>query len=105
MHVTLSFYEGSKGRDAVPDEVIGLAKNIQIDLSHLRLQAYHFDLSLEELLYFLCVGLGISSNINGFSFCLFHPQLEGTFDLLEVRQAHVHGEGHSSASVVAHALR
>lgn len=105
MHVTLSFYKGSKGGDTVPDEVIGLAEDIQIDLSHLRLQAHDFDLSLEELLYFLRVGLGISSNINRLSFCLLHPELESTFDLFEVRQAHVHGEGHSSAAVIAHALR
>lgn len=44
MHVTFSFYKGSKGGDTVPDEVIRLAEDIQIDLSHLRLQAHDFDL-------------------------------------------------------------
>lgn len=62
-------------------------------------------LSLEELLYFLCVGLRISSNINRFGFCLFHPDLESTLNLFEVWQAHVHGKGHSSAAVIAHTLR
>jgi len=44
MHVALSLHEGGKRRDTVPDEVIGLAEDVQIDLRHLGLQAHHLDL-------------------------------------------------------------
>lgn len=44
MHVTLSFHKGGKRRDTVPDKVIGLAKNIQINLRHFWLQADNLDL-------------------------------------------------------------
>lgn len=44
MHVTLSFHKGSKRRDTVPNKMIRLAKNIQINLRHFRLQAYNLDL-------------------------------------------------------------
>lgn len=57
MDIALSFHKGSEGRDTVPDEVVGLAKDVQINLRHFWLQADNLELSLEELLYFRCVGL------------------------------------------------
>lgn len=44
MHITLSFHKGSKWRDTVPDKMIRLAKNIQINLRHFWLQANNLDL-------------------------------------------------------------
>lgn len=44
MDVTLSFHKGGEGRDTVPDEVVGLAKNVQINLRHFWLQADNLEL-------------------------------------------------------------
>lgn len=44
MDITLSFHKGSEGGDAVPNEVIGLAKDVQINLRHFWLQADNLEL-------------------------------------------------------------
>lgn len=44
MDVTFSFHKGSEGRDTVPDEVVGLAKDVQINLRHFWLQADNLEL-------------------------------------------------------------
>lgn len=48
MDVTLSFHKGGEGRDTVPDEVVGLAKNVQINLRHFWLQADNLELQRNE---------------------------------------------------------
>lgn len=48
MHITLSFHKGSKRRDTVPDKMVRLAKNVQIDLRHFWLQAHNLDLQGNE---------------------------------------------------------
>lgn len=48
MHISLPFHKSCKGGDAVPNEMIGLAKNVQINLRHLWLQAHNLDLQRKE---------------------------------------------------------
>lgn len=48
MDVTLSFHKGSERRDTVPNEVVGLAKDVKINLRHFWLQADNLELQRNE---------------------------------------------------------
>lgn len=45
--VSVPFHERREGGDAVANKVVRLAKDVQVDLGHLRLQAHHFHLQEE----------------------------------------------------------
>lgn len=45
--VSFPFHERGEGGDTVAYEVVGLAKDVQVDLGHLRLQAHHLHLQKE----------------------------------------------------------
>lgn len=47
VNISLPFNKGREGRDTVADEVIGLAEDIQVNLSSVRLQAH--DLHLHKM--------------------------------------------------------
>lgn len=44
LEVSFSLHEGGEGGDTVANKVVGLAKDVQVDLGHLRLQAHHLHL-------------------------------------------------------------
>lgn len=45
--VSFPFHERGEGGDTVANKVVSLAKDVQVDLGHLRLQAHHFHLQEE----------------------------------------------------------
>ena len=47
LEVSFSLHECGKGGDTVADKVVGLAKDVQVNLGHLRLQAHHLHLQEE----------------------------------------------------------
>lgn len=65
----------------------------------------HTYLSFEELLDLRQVTLRVRGDVDGLGAQRRHPELQGAPDLLQVGEAHGHGERGGGVAAVTHALR
>lgn len=56
MDVPLSLHKGREGRDAVPDEMVSLAQDVQVGVGGVRLKADHLHLQPETNTHRSAVG-------------------------------------------------